>query len=416
VFDISLSVKRISKFIDNCKKDPDQWIFSSTLEGPETLYASCFVCMLYHYLGILHNLSSKQKMEWADYLNSWQDPNTGLFIGPELAVDELSSRKHSYEHISQHLTAHVLPALSLLGSRPKYPLTFAHPFLNLSYLSSWLEERDWHDAWLEGNNLIFVAQFLIYLREVEGFSNAQAALDLYFEWLDKEVDPSTGLWGSNGFCSNANALYGGYHQLLAYYYEKRPILYPERLVDVALSLQHADGGFNPGGGGGACEDTDAIDILVNMYKRVDYKRPQIRIALRQALIHILERQMPDGGFVYHLDKPFIHMGVQKTASLPNHSNLFPTWFRVHTLALISEILTDEPISQRDWRFNDQFSMGWHQTWNKSIHRLNWQERTQEQCAKYSHKIILRGKEIYRLSRSIGASIKRKIMKRVYRVE
>jgi hypothetical protein len=149
------------------------------------------------------------------------------------------------------------------------------------------------------------------------------------------------------------------------------------LVEVALSLQHADGGFNPEGGGGACEDTDAIDILVNMYKQVDYKRPQVRIALRRSLRQILGMQMPDGGFVYRRDQPFVHMGVEKTASPANQSNLFPTWFRVHTLALISEILTDEPATQMAWRFNRTCSMGWHRPWNKDEHTLNGQDRREE---------------------------------------
>jgi hypothetical protein len=149
------------------------------------------------------------------------------------------------------------------------------------------------------------------------------------------------------------------------------------LIDVALSLQHADGGFNPRGGGGACEDTDAIDILVNMYKRVDYKRSQIRRALRRALHHILDRQMADGGFVYRLDQPFVHMGIQKTKAGANRSSLFPTWFRVHTLALVSEILTDEPVLQWNWQFNNACSMGWHRSWNKAQHRVSWLDRLDE---------------------------------------
>jgi hypothetical protein len=163
--------------------------------------------MLSYYLGRSDELSTEQKQGWATYLNFWQDPKSGYFIGPELAEGELKSRKHSYEHIVQHLTAHVLPTLALLGVSPKYPLSFAHSFLDLGYLQTWLEARDWRDAWLEGNNLLFIGQFLIFLRDFEKRANAQQALDLYFDWLDREVDPATGLWGTNGFCSNANGLY-----------------------------------------------------------------------------------------------------------------------------------------------------------------------------------------------------------------
>ena len=367
----------VIEFTEKCRLHPDCWQFASTPNGQETLYGSSFACMIYHYMGQLEILTPSQKEAWATYLNGWQDPESGYFIGPELVPDEMKSRKHSYEHVSQHLAAHVLPALSLLGAQPTHPLKFAYPFTNLDYLQSWLEARDWRDAWLEGNNLIFVGQFLIHLRDIEGIAAAQPALDLYFAWLDKEVDSATGLWGSNGYCSNEIALYGGYHQLIVYYYENRAVNYPKRLVDVALSLQHEDGGFHPRGGGGACEDTDAIDILVNMYKKVDYKRPQIRTALRRGATHILQRKMADGGFVYRLDQPFIHMGVQRTAAPANQSNLFSTWFRIHTLALISEILTDEPFAQRDWEFNDSCSMGWHRSWDKNQHTLKPLHRVME---------------------------------------
>ena len=373
-------------FIKQCQLGPDPWRFAATPGGPEILYASCFAYMLYHYLGRSDEFSPEQKQGWAAYLNSWQDPKSGYFIGPELVETELISRKHSYEHIAQHLTAHVLPTLALLGASPEYPLRFAHPFVDLAYLQDWLESRDWRDAWLEGNNLLFIGQFLIFLRDFEKDARAQQALDLYFDWLDRGVDPATGLWGTNGFCSNANALYGGYHQLLVYYYENRPVRYPNRLIDVALSLQHPDGGFNPNGGGGACEDVDAVDILVNMYKQADYKRPQIRIALRRLLRQLLDMQAPDGGFVYRRHQPFVHMGITKTASPANQSNLFPTWFRIHTLALVSEILTDESVVKMDWGFNNTCSMGWHRTWNREVHDLGWQDRTNETFIRWARRV------------------------------
>jgi hypothetical protein len=397
------------QFIQDCRVGSAGFRFASSPNGPETLYASAFACMLYHYLGKLETISTSEKQAWAGYLNRWQNPETGYFIGPELVPEEMRSRKHSYEHIAQHLTAHVLPALSLLGAKPAYPLKDARAFLDQGHLEAWLNARNWQDAWLEGNNLLFIGQFLIHLRDVEGVSAAQSSLNQYLEWLDKEVDPSTGLWGTNGYCSIAAGLYGGYHQLLVYYYEGHPVPYPERLVDVALSLQHPDGGFNPGGGGGACEDVDAIDILVNMYKRVDYRRIEIRIALRRALQHILQRQMPDGGFVYHLDKPFIHMGVGRTASPANRSNLFPTWFRVHTLALISEILTDEPVAGFDWRFNDTCSMGWHPGWDPNTHAINWWDRQVELLHLARASLNQRAFRTMRAIRRMGGRVMRRFL-------
>jgi hypothetical protein len=333
--------------------------------------------MLFYYFCLIENFNEKERKEWIDYINAWQDPKTGLFIGPELDKRDLKSNLHSFEHLAMHLTAHALPALRILRGKPKYDLTYAHRFLDVKYLDKWLSRRDWKQAWLEGNNLLFVGQFLIFLRDIESIQEAQTSINYYFDWLNKEQDPKTGLWGTNGHCPHDVALYGGYHQLLVYYYEKRPIRFRERLVDVALSLQHADGGFALFGGGGACEDVDAVDILVNMYKMNKYRRADIRCALRLALNHILNMQMDDGGFVYRINEPFIHMGINKTASNANQSNMFSTWFRIHTLCLISEILNNEKSLDYNWGFNDVCSMGWHEKWKKNRHKVTFSEKLLE---------------------------------------
>jgi hypothetical protein len=343
-------------------------------EGEVTLYSSCFAAMTLHYLGELSSCGDVTLRSWADYINTWQDPETGYFLGPEIKTEELTSPKHDYEHIAMHLTAHALPALDLLGSRPAHPLEFAKDFLHLPYLREWLDRRDWTDAWLEGNNLLFVGQFLIHLRDVEQMEEGEAAIRFLLQWLNSRVDPRTGLWGTDGHCTPFVAMCGGYHQLLLYYHENEDVHHKEHLVDTVLSLQHPDGGFQPRGGGGACEDVDAVDILVNMYKRTLYRRADARIALRKAIRSILSCRMDDGGFVYRAGEPFIHMGIRKTRSPKDRSNLFATWFRVHTLALIGEVLTDHPVSRMGWKFNDRCSMGWHRPWNKETHVLSFHDR------------------------------------------
>lgn len=330
--------------------------------GNVTLYSSCFAAMTLYYTGKLDNLTQGERHEWGKYISGFQDSESGYFVGPELVPEELTSDIHDYEHVAMHLTAHVLPALSLLKTSPPHPLAFAHRFLDPNQLTRWLEARDWRRAWLEGNNLLFIAQFLLHLRDREKRPEATKSIGIYFDWLDSQLDPQTGLWGTNGFCSPFVAMCGGYHQLLAYYGEGRDVLYKERLIDTVLSLQHPDGGFSPAGGGGACEDVDAADILVNMYKQCDYRRGDIRAALKRLLDSIVPNQMADGGFVYRLNQSFTHMGIRKTESPANVSNLFATWFRVHTLALISEILPEEPVAKTRLKFNDICSMGWHRSW------------------------------------------------------
>lgn len=158
------------------------------------------------------------------------------------------------------------------------------------------------------------------------------------------------------------AIFGGCYQLLVYFHEEHPLPNSRGLIDTVLSLQHMDGGFNPNGNAGACEDVDSVDILVNCYKRFDYRRADIRRALRRCLRHILTTQNTDGGFPYNSDQPQTHMGIPGTAAGPNVSCTFPTWFRIHTLALIREVLPSEPAFEGiNFRFNRALSMGWHRS-------------------------------------------------------
>lgn len=327
--------------------------------GHATLYASCFAAMTLDYIGELASLPPVEKQAWIQYLQGWQDPESGLFVGPELMPQDVMGSKLHWDYHTMHLTVHVLPALHALGGTPSHPLTFAQRFLHLPYLKGWLDRRDWRDAWREGNNLLFVGQLLVHLAEMEGCSEAKTALHYFFDWLDEKQEPETGVWGTKSGSLLSYAVYGAYHQLLVYCYAGRPIQYAERIIDSVLSLQHPDGGFDPNGGGGACQDVDCADILVKLGVDLGYRQDDIRRALRRLLPSVIEKMAPDGGFVFRWGEPFIHHGLLWTYTPPNVPDLFSTWFRTHTVALISQVLTDEPVAQVPWRFNGVCSMGWH---------------------------------------------------------
>jgi len=334
--------------------------FQSVPGGPLTLYGTSYALLTQYYLTFDAKIDANTKL----FIRDCQI-TTGEFVGPELQGFEVQPGVlHNREHLMYHLTCTVLPVCSQFNIPIRYPLSFAHSFCDVDYLTAWLNARDLTLAWFEGNNMLFVGQLLVYLRDVEHYPGAVAALQCWFDWLDTHADPATGLWGTNGYCNAAEAVYGGYHQLLVYYHEDHTIPNPQGLVDTVLSLQHYDGGFHPSGNGGACEDVDCVDILVNMYKRFDYRRSDIRIALRRCLQHILILQNPDGGFPYNRNQPQSHMGIPGTFAPPNVSTAFATWFRVHTLALIAQVLSDEPTLQGvNFRFTNTLSMGWHRTWS-----------------------------------------------------
>jgi len=355
--------------------------YASSVGGKPTLYGSAYALLTRYYLGHEHVPDERVR----DFILETQDPESGFFVGPELREwTPKSGAVHDREHLLLHLTCAVLPVCQQFGWALPGPLLFARRFLDRPWLRNWLDGRDLRSAWLEGNNILFAGQLLVYLRDVEREPAAQAALDDWFAWLDGRVDPNTGLWGIAEGASVADAVYGGYHQLLVYYHEHHPVKHPERLVDAVLPLQHPDGGFAPGGGGGACEDVDAVDILVNLYKLADYRRAEIRWALRRCKRFILSIQQRDGGFPYgatRRHREFSHMGIPATRTLRGTSAMFSTWFRVHTLALISEVLTDdEDLQPATLHFSAALSMGWHKGWDKRCHSLSQADLQAEQDA------------------------------------
>lgn len=345
----------ILKYLKN-----SEGLFSSIPNGKATLYGTCYSLLTLNYLDSKYYPNKKL----INFIRSCQI-ETGEFVGPELDDYFPSPKiKHNREHLIFHCTCLVLSACIHFSIPIKYKLSFFYKFCDINYLHQWLENRDFSDAWFEGNNLLFIGQLLIYLRDYENSLNANVALGYWFHWLDNTLDTKTGLWGTNGFCSKEVAVYGAYHQLLVYYYENHKISNPKALVDIVLSLQHLDGGFNPNGNGGACEDVDCVDILVNLYKIIDYRRSDIRIALRRCMKHIISLQNSDGGFPYNRNNHQSHMGIPETSAPPNVSTAFSTWFRIHTLSLISEVLPNEELFDNyTLGFTNNISMGWHRSWD-----------------------------------------------------
>ncbi len=349
-------IGRLNEFVLSCKSK-DSPYYSSVPNGEGNLYATCYAVSIFHYIG--EELDDIEEI--SENILNCQESKTGNFIGPELEnFIPKENSVHSLSHIQDHLNCTVLGVLGILGKKPRFPLYTAHSYCNQQFLKQQLDKIDWKLAWLEGNNLLFIGQYLIFLRDVEELPEANNCLKLLFDWLDSQLDPNTGCWGTNGYCDSYNAIYGGYHQLLLYYYENRTILFTDKLLDTTLGLQYFDGGFARHKGGGACEDVDAVDILVNLTKITEYKRAIVYESLVQCKKHLLNLQNSDGGFPYSNHRSVSQMGLPKTFAEANESNLFSTWFRCHTLSLISEILIDHPDLDA-WRlnYNPTLSMGWH---------------------------------------------------------
>ena len=147
-----------------------------------------------------------------------------------------------------------------------------------------------------------------------------------------------------------------------------------------------------------CEDLDAVDTLVNMYKRIEYRRDDIEKALQKVSAATINLQGDDGGFLWakrhHFgikdwsklgfsilrhcnfgywrhscteavigqfityNKPRLSQGWTKTGIPATESDIFATWFRSLNLALISQVLPENPYAEIDWKFLKSPGLGY----------------------------------------------------------
>jgi hypothetical protein len=322
-----------------------------------TLYSSTYAAMARHLLG--EAFAGEERTRWIAYLNAHQDDD-GHFRDPVIfdqgwyAGDPLWCGR-------PHLTCHVIVALACLGGVAKKPLRWLAPWREPDGLVHWLEARDWgaQVAWT-GNEIMNVGVLLQYARDFHNDDRAGSAVSLLLEWLaTHHIDPATGVWGDVDVTDpvwRSQAVQAAYHWWPLFFYDGVTPPYLERAIDTVLATQNPRGGFgwgvhNPADPSisSACEDIDSIDPLCHMLPLTDYRRTDIHTALARAADWVLTNQMPDGGFVFIRDIPFEygHLALRSEAG---QGALFPTWFRLLSLALIGRAMPDHPLGRVPWQF------------------------------------------------------------------
>ena len=171
----------------------------------------------------------QERQSWIGALQGLQDAESGLFREPT--------------HHPIHTTAHCIAALELFDARPRYPLTDLGSYHRTHELSAFLDTLDWRsNPWKESHRGagLYVALVLTGAVNLEWEER-------YFTWLWEETDPQTGLIGKGRIHPLAvfdqptlfPYLAGTFHYLFNLQYARRPLRYPEKLIDTCLDLYHS---------------------------------------------------------------------------------------------------------------------------------------------------------------------------------
>ncbi len=344
-FVCSLQVPNVGHFAYSYKRD-----------GPAILYASCYAALTFHLCGKLQTISSAQRREWATYIQSFQSPD-GLFRDPRISC-EMAETCDWWGW--RHLTVHALMALSALESRTLHGFEMLDRFRVPGFIQSWLESRNWvEDTCGVSNEVQNVGTLMQYARDFLGQPEWDTVLVEMYDWLDQRQDVDTGLWGARFDTPRELSLgiQSAYHFWMLYFYDRRPVKHSSTALDSCLRSQTSLGGFGYLCNTSACEDIDSIDSLVRLAASGNHSNTSA--ALLKTLPWVLAHQNHDGGWVFRRHEKLAY-GHTLMTSAPDESALFPTWFRLLSIALLSKGLPGHPISQVGWKFLETPG---HQFWD-----------------------------------------------------
>jgi len=319
-------------------------------KGPALLYASCYAALTRHLYGNLDIVSIADKRSWIRYIQNYQCDD-GLFRDPLINIP-LAEDADWWGW--RHLTLHVIMALTALGGIAQKEFRSLDSFCKPGAMIRWLEARNWKlDPAGASNEIQNYGSLLQYARDFQNQEWCQDALEEMYVWLDRHQDPVTGLWGNRFDTASllSNGVQTGYHLWLLYLYDKRPIQHVDRIIDNCLATQNRLGGFGVPLNSSACEDIDSIDPLARLYFMTDYRRDEIRAALRKAFFWVLVNVNSDGGWVFRRGEKFCYGHKLMTAYI-NESSMFSTWFRTLSLAHLGKPLPDSPAGYFNWNFID----------------------------------------------------------------
>ncbi|MFM6474344.1 MAG: hypothetical protein ACKPGH_12755, partial [Dolichospermum sp.] len=217
------------------------------------------------------------------------------------------------------------------------------------YIENWLSDFDWQSVIGMtddiDNKIMNIGCLLQYQRDTWNDRQAGEAVSFLQDYLSKRINPETGMWGYydvNNPYQLSRMVQFAYHLFPLFFYDKIPIKYPDRIVKYVLATQNKVGGFGVQLNSSACEDIDSIDLLCRLSPFVsEQQKKEIDKSLKKALNWVLCNQVKDGGFVFRLYEPFKY-GHKETSSTENQGGLFPTWFRILSLAYLARYFKSCP--------------------------------------------------------------------------
>ena len=259
-------------------------------------------------------VSLEERKAFVNVLQDFQNKENGLFENPG-----------NYE---THTTAFLSGALNLLDAHPLYQAEGFANYKSREGIWNFMDSIDWAgNPWL-GAHLgagIYASMLLTGTADDEWE-------DYYFEWLDRNADPDTGLWKKGALVGAPmfHYLASTFHYVFNYEYAKRALPYPKELLDTCIKAYYE----------GVCMDFSKEVGWADIDFTYLLARVQRRAGVRYEEIQKILKKIADG-----LITQLLEMDYQTSETLNDLNTLFAIVCALAVLqdALPGYIRTSKPL-------------------------------------------------------------------------
>jgi hypothetical protein len=379
------------RFVARCHVRDGRFPYALQPSGNGSLFGTCFTLLISHMVAAGRRMPDLPRA--IESIASVATDAQDLVVNPDFSTaDLMNPGVHSTEYLALQSTSFVRAALTAAGRPPGKPVQWVIDLVERVGVRAWLDSLPWNNPWLASNLDMFLGSFLLEWRQrAVADPRVTSAIRAYFDWHTAAQDARTGFWGDHTDLLNAMA--GAYHIVLHYDYAKEPLRYREAMIDAVLTLPWRDGLFVYGGGGGSCEDLDAIDLLVRLSLVSNHRAADVESVLLRAARRIASGYNADGGYGWRIipqcPRGFAALwrgdrrlatdicvswlyGLRVRSQLHSthyysscraypyrvdRSDTWSTWFRPQALLLIARRYPEAFIDVPDWKLPDWPGLG-----------------------------------------------------------
>lgn len=239
--------------------------------------------------------------EMVTALRSFQNQKTGLVpehIEEDRALDPVPPNDPAKE--DRYNTMIVNYALECLGATMPYAVENAE-VIAVPQLEKILAGLPWEkDAWGAGHWVDCYGSCL-YINAK--YFARKTQIDALFEWLDRNCDPQTGMWGKWDEDCRWLMPVNGFYRLTRGTYAQwdRPVPHPEKAIDTILT-HGQDVHYFGDRRGNACHVLDVVHPLWLCLRQTNHRRGEAEAWVRERLPEVISYWRENRGFSFHLAK------------------------------------------------------------------------------------------------------------------